>query len=233
MDKNQPPATAKLTDQDILAFLKDDPDFLNRHPQTLEALLPAKTGPDRGVVNFQSYLVERLRADKAQALETTRAIVETARTNMNNQGRMHRAVLRLLEAETLPHFIDILTQDLTVNLDVDITVLVVEADSNRIPNLTLNGIRLVPEGTIAKWMEGKSVLLQSDISGIEAIYGGGATLVGSQALARVDISLDTPPALIAFGSRDPKAFEAGQGTELIVFLARVVERLFRRWLGPA
>lgn len=222
-----------LSDDDILGYLKQHPDFLTRHPHAIESLLPPKSNQGRGVVDFQSYLVERLRADKEEAIETTRAIVETARTNMNNQGRMHRAILRLLEAETLTHFIDILTNDLTVHLDVDITVLVVEADGQRIPNLSIGGIRLVPEGTITKWMEGKTVLLQSNISGIEAIYSGGAALVGSQALARVDISLDTPPALIAFGARDPQAFEPGQGTELIVFLARVVERLFRRHLGTA
>lgn len=42
-------------------------------------------------------------------------------------------------------------------------------------------------------MKGKNVMLQEDISGIEAIYGGGATLVRSQILLRVDISMDTPP----------------------------------------
>ena len=89
----------------------------------------------------------------------------------------------------------------------------------------------MPAGTIQNWMQGKPSLLQSDIGGIEAIYGGGANLVRSQALVRVDISLDTPPAIIAFGSRDPELFQDGQGTEQVSFLARVVERLFRTWLN--
>jgi uncharacterized protein YigA (DUF484 family) len=54
--------------------------------------------------------------------------------------------------------------------------------------------------------------------------------VQSQALLRVDISMDTPPAILAFGSRDPHMFTDGQGTELISFLAGVVERNFRHWL---
>jgi uncharacterized protein YigA (DUF484 family) len=80
-------------------------------------------------------------------------------------------------------------------------------------------------------MQGQSVLLQSDIGGLEAIYGGGANLVQSQALLRVDISMDTPPAILAFGSRDPKMFQPGQGTEMVSFMARVVERAFRSWLN--
>ena len=71
----------------------------------------------------------------------------------------------------------------------------------------------------------------TDIRRIEAIYGAGANLVRSQALVRVDISLDTPPAILAFGSRDPELFQDGQGTEQVSFLARVVERQFRTWLN--
>jgi uncharacterized protein YigA (DUF484 family) len=74
-------------------------------------------------------------------------------------------------------------------------------------------------------------MLQDDITGIEQIYGGGATLVRSQILLRIGISMDTPPAVLAFGSRDPGMFEEGQATDQILFLARVIERCFRTWLN--
>ena len=74
------------------------------------------------------------------------------------------------------------------------------------------------------------MLLQSNIGGLEAIYGGGANLVQSQALLRIDVSMDTPPAIVAFGSRDPNMFSDDQGTEMVTFLALVMERAFRSWL---
>ena len=80
-------------------------------------------------------------------------------------------------------------------------------------------------------MEGKNVLLQAHIGGIEAVYGGAAALVASQILLRVDIAMDMPPAILAFGSRDPAAFHEGQPTDQIAFLARVIERCFRLWLN--
>ena len=58
-----------------------------------------------------------------------------------------------------------------------------------------------------------------------------ATLVRSQILLRVDISMGTPPAILAFGSRDPAMFSDGQATDQILFLARVIERCFRSWLS--
>lgn len=220
-----------LNDDDILEFLKNNPAFLKRNPEALEYMDLPKMSSEKGVADFQSYMIERLKADKAEVLSTTKEIVETSRANMNNQQRIHKAVLRLLEANSFDDFIQSITMDLSTLLDIDISTLVVESNGHEIPHVHTSGIRIIPEGTIDKWMQGKDVLMQSDISGIEAIYGGGATLVQSQILLRVDISLDTPPAIIAFGSRNPHMFHESQASDQVLFLARVIERSFRQWLN--
>ena len=217
------PLPPDLDADDIIAWLKAHPDFLARNPEVIDILTPPKENSGRKVADFQSYMIARLKADKAEAIGITREVVETARNNMNSQTRIHKAVLRLLEADSFDEFIQTITSDLTNLLDVDITTLVVEADGQNIPHINTVGIRIIPEGTVDAWMQGKNILQQSDISGIEAIFGAGATLVKSQALVRVDIAMQTPPAIIAFGSRDPHMFNPSQGTELVSFLARVVE----------
>jgi uncharacterized protein YigA (DUF484 family) len=219
-----------LTADDIIAWLKSHPDFLSKHPSACDFLVPPKQQNGKGIADFQTYMIERLKADKTEAIETAKEIVETARHNMNNQSRIHRAVLRLLEAESFEEFMESITSDLTTFLDVDITSLVIESDGQKIPHVSLPGIRIVPAGTLDKWMNGKPILHQSDISGVETVYGAGAQLVRSQVLVRVDVSQKTPPALLAFGSRDPQMFQAGQGTEQVSFLAGVVERCIRTWL---
>ncbi len=221
-----------ISPEDVIAFLKDNPQFLQNNPEAIELLLPPKTRPKKGeVADFQQYMIQRLKADKEEVLQTTKTIVENSRANMNNQQRVHAAVLRMLEALSFDDFIESITMDLANILDVDIAVLVVEADGQNIPHVHTSGIRVIPEGTVDKWMRTKSVLLQDNISGIEPIYGGGATLVRSQILLRVDISMGTPPAILAFGSRDPNMFAEGQATDQILFLARVIERCFRTWLN--
>lgn len=221
---------ANLTPDAVMAWLRAHPDFLEQHPDACDLLVPPKDKGASGTIDFQAHLVKRLKADRDDVLNTTRDIIETARSNMNNTTRIHRAILRLLEAQSFAEFIETITSDLATQLDVDISVLIVEADGSNIPHIHVQGLRVVPEGTINMWLGDKEILLQPDISGIEAVYGGGAALVRSQALVRVDIAHDTPVALLAFGSRDPQMFVDGQGTELITFLARVVERLFRAWL---
>ncbi len=223
------PQTA-LTAEEIIQYLRNNPEFLKSNPQACELLHPPATVSGKGIADFQSYMIERLKADKEEVITSTREIVENARSNMNNQQRVHRAVLRLLEARSFDDFIHCITMDLSALLDVDISVLVVETEDTSIPHVQQSGIRIVPTGTIDKWMNGTNILLQDNISGIEAIYGGGAALVASQILLRVDISMSTPPAVIAFGSRDPNMFAQGQATDQVLFLARVIERSFRSWL---
>ncbi|MBL4589897.1 MAG: DUF484 family protein [Alphaproteobacteria bacterium] len=220
-----------ISPKDILSYLQSNPNFLDEHPEACDYLIPPKAHDDKKIPDFQSYMIERLKSDKNEAIETTKEVVSTVRNNMNNQARIHRAILRLLEASSFENFVHAITIDLISILDVDITVLLVESNEDDIPHIQANGVRIIPQGTIDHWLGKKTSLLESDIQGVEAIYGGGATLVRSQALVRVDISMDTPPALLAFGSRDSELFQDGQGTEQISFLARVVERLFRLWLN--
>lgn len=228
----KPDDTMTLTKEDVLDFLKENPKFLDENPDAFEALIPEKQRGRRGQpADFQAYMIDRLKTEREDVIESTKEIVENSRANMNNQQRIHAAVLRLLEANNFEDFIQSITMDIANILDVDIAVLVVEADGDDVPHVNTNGIRIIPAGTTEKWMNDKPVLLQDNISGSEAIYGGGAALVQSQILLRVDISMGTPPAIVAFGSRDPNMFGEGQATDQILFLARVIERSFRSWLN--
>ena len=219
-----------LTANDVVEFLRDNPKFLQTNPEACDFLIPPKSA-DKNVTDFQGFMIKRLKDDKEKVIETTQSMVENVRSNMNNQQRIHKVILRLLEARNFEEFIHVITMDMSSMLDTDISVLVIESNGRDIPHIMTNGIRVLPEGTIDKWMDGQNVLLQSNITGIDAIFGGGANLVQSQALLRIDVSMDTPPAILAFGSRDPTMFEDGQATDQVNFLARVVERAFRSWLS--
>jgi uncharacterized protein YigA (DUF484 family) len=230
MTDKKPTDTKSLTKQDVISWLEKNPDFFVRNPDVLDLLLPPKENSGKGIADFQHYMVKRLKADRDEVLESAREIVETSRANMSNQSRVHRAVLMLMEARNFEDFIRTITIDFATIIGVDIVTLLVEADGETIPHVDLAGVRAVPEGSIDGVMQDKLVLLQSNISGTDEVYGGGARLVKSQALLKLNISASLPPMLIAFGSREPEQFVQGQGTELVTFLGRVLERSFRLWL---
>jgi uncharacterized protein YigA (DUF484 family) len=223
--------TSDLSKTEIIEWLRANPDFLSDNPEVCDFLTPPLSVSGKGLADFQAYMIKRLKDDKDEVIESAREIVETTRVNMNNQVRIHKAVLMVLEAVNFEDFIRTITLDFAALLDIDIISLVVEADGEVVPHINMPGVRLMTPGTVALLMKEHDVVLESNIMGLEEIYGGGAGLVKSQTLLRLHIGGDTPPALLAFGSRDPDLFQPGQGTEQILFLGRVVERCFKSWLS--
>lgn len=219
-----------ITDDDVIAFLKKKKDFFRNNPDLLEELAVPGQEHGKGVVNFQSALVERLKADKTNANKLQRELIETYRANMNNQNRIQTAVLVVLEAESFEEFVSAITQDLPILLDVDTVTLVIESTSKEVPFVNMAGIRFARQGFVKGWLADGDALLQPNINGHEDIFGPGAGLVKSHALLRLEISEKTPAGIIAFGSRNPEAFGPEQAIDQIGFLAQVVERAFRYWL---
>jgi uncharacterized protein YigA (DUF484 family) len=221
-----------IDEEDVIAFLRKRPRFLIDNPEVCDFLAPPQQHDGRrsGVADFQHYMVKRLKEDRDGIIEEARSIVETSRANASNLSRVHRAVLMLLEAYDFEDFVHALTMDCAAVLDVDIISLIVETDGTVVPHINLNGVHAVSPGTISLVMRERMVMLEGNIIGLDEVYGGGAGLVKSQALLRLAISPHLPPALIAFGSRNPELFQEGQGTEQICFLGQVIERCFRSWL---
>ena len=214
----------------VVAYLKTHPEFFDSHPDILEHLKAPGVSQGKGVVDFQQALLEKLKTDKSNAQRVQKELIENVRANTNNQSRIQTAVLIVLEAETFEEFVESVTQDLPMILDVDTVNLVIESTSKEIPFINQSGIRFARQGIVQKWLGKGDALLQNNISGHEEIFGPGAGLVRSHALVRLEISQNTPSGIIAFGSRDPETFQPNHAIDQIGFLAQVVERSFRIWL---
>ena len=64
-----------------------------------------------------------------------------------------------------------------------------------------------------------------------ALFGEAAPLAKSVAWLRLAIHEDTPPGLLALGSRDEGRFHPRQNTELLRFLASTLAVTIRAWLN--
>ena len=223
--------TTRLTAAQVVDYLKRHPTFLLRHPELLE--VQAAPGRVRGeaVVDLQQFMVERLRKDLTRLRGLQDEMVANSRDNLSTQDRIHKAVLALLTAESFEHLIEIVTTDLAVLLDVDAAGLCVEATAEKAPR-SVEGVQVLPAGHVDELLgAGHDVLLRDDADGDKAVFGPAAGLVRSDALIRLTVGHGVPPGLLAFGTRHPGYFNAGQGTELLTFLARVLEHCLRQWLG--
>ena len=219
-----------MNDEEILKYLERHTDFFVRHPEILESLDVPQPDKTRDVVDFQSFMLQRLKKDKARAESKSQAIIENSRANMHVQTRINTAVIRLLDAQSFEAFLETATSELAIILDVDIITIVIEAGGKEIPHVPTSGIKVVETGVVQHFMRKRDSILESKCVAHEIVFGGAASLVQSQALQRLNISSLTPNAMIAFGSRNPEMFQPGQGTELVGFLADVIERMIRQWL---
>ncbi len=235
MSQESPGATRSdppLTAERVIAYLRENPDFLNQHPEVLRFLNPPARPLGDGIADLQLAMIERLKRELAGFDTRQRELVDTSRANLATQARVHECVLALLAATSFEQVIQTVTTDFAVLLDLDVVTLCIEADGTALPQAATHGLHVVAPDTVARLVgHDDGLLLRSDISGDPEIFGGAAPLVRSDALARLDISPATPPALIAFGSREPDKFPPGQATELLGFLAAALGHIVRGWLN--
>lgn len=228
------PATARPSEigaREVMAYLRQHPDFLERQPDALRLLRPPARQNGEGVLDFQQFMLERLRHDLAQLQDEHNGLIGTSRGNLASQCRVHKAVLAMLRAPSFEHLLQVVTTDLAVLLDVDIVTLCVESSASRTTRLPLNGIHLLPAGTVEKLLgSNRDTLLCTEIQGDAALFGGAAGLVRSQALLRLSFSRSAPVGLMCIGTRVPDTFQPGLGTELLTFLARTLEVTIAQWL---
>lgn len=223
------------TAEQILAFLKQNPDFLSENEDILPHITPPSSHKGGGVVDFQHFMLNRLKSDKERALKDRKALIEVSRSNMSVLNRIHAAVLRILDVRSLEEYLETVITELPLILDVDMVAIILEKGDYELPHHYSNGIRMAEKGVIATLLNGQTYCLQSNITNPEyvaSIYGKGASqLVKSHALIQFqDISKHTP-SLVAFASRNPTVFDDTQGTELIRFLTQVIEKTLKYWLS--
>ena len=237
----QPQAGAKapeLVATDVAAYLRRHPDFLINRPELLAVLAPPAREMGEGVVDLQRFMVERLRTDVARLKLVQRKLITTSRANLQNQTRVHSAVLAMLAATTFEHLIAVVTEELTLLLDIDAVGLCVETAPAKTrfggpqSAALAAGVQMLEPGSVDELLgTSHDVLLRSDVVGDPALFGTAAAgLVRSDALVRLRVSTTKPVGLLALGARKPGVFNPGQGTELLTFLAQVIEHSIRAWL---
>jgi hypothetical protein len=138
-------------------------------------------------------------------------------------------VLALVAAADVEQLLRAVTDDLPILLDVDVAMVSVEPAPGL--QLMIGGIGRLRSGDVDRFIgPGRDVALYREMADDGTVFGEGAGLVRSAALARIRCGEDAPEGIVAFGSRRDAAFHPGQGTELLRFLAKVVEACLVRLL---
>jgi uncharacterized protein len=231
-DNAGPGQASAVRAADVIAYLREHPDFLDKHPGALRLLrAPSRVNGEDRVLDFQHFMLERLRGDLRRIEDEHKSLIALSRGNLASQCRVHKAALTMLRAHSFEHLLQIVTTDLAVLIDVDVVTLGVEGTAAPTTRLPLPGIHLLRAGMVQALLgPDRDVLLCTDVKGDPALFGGAAGLVRSQALLRLSFGHSGPVGLMCIGTRRPRTFHPGLGTELLSFLARAVEITIAQWL---
>ncbi len=226
--------------QVVRAQILADPDLILDDPEVMKALVAAAERTlGSNVVDLRGLAMERLEARLARLEETHRAVIAAAYENIASTNQIHRAILRLLDAEKFEDFVLSLGGAVTEILKVDAVRLVLESAEGAPPSLGRleQVMALRPPGFVDHYMgqarggAGRLVVLREGQPPEHAPYGARVKDLGSEALMRLDLGPHRLPGMLAMACVDPQRFKPGQGTDLLAFFTGAFERLLRRWLG--
>lgn len=233
--------TLSEADRDLIrSLIVAEPGLVLGDDDVMRRLIGDSAG-DRKVVDLRDRLVERLERRLENLAVTHRTVIAAAYENVSGTQQLHRAVLSLIEPPDLASFVYRLTAEVPGMLSVDEARLCIEADvdSATVADGFGEGLEgrvlALPEGTIEDYMalDGEpsgSVVLREAGAEAELIFGE-ANPVQSEACMQLDVA--GASGLLVFGSADPRRFDSGHGTDLLIFLAGVVERLLVQHLADA
>lgn len=230
-----------LSDQHVLKFLKDHPDFFRRHPELMHSLTPPERSLGDAVVDFQHYQLKNLQHNAKQLEDKYHGLVDFCRDNLSAQSEIHEAVLRIIRTENLEQLLEAMVVDLPSLFDLDVVRIAVESPAAReqmqdLEGMMQSGILLVDNGMVDTALQFKDIRLvedgdSEDGTGVEDIFAGVESLSRSYALIRLNLERVEYPILLALGVRHPGRFHPGQGMDLLFFLARVIGIYIDRFLS--
>ena len=183
------------------------------------------------LIHFEERAVARLRERLGRVEEANDDLIAFARGHSDAVASIHAAVLAAVEADSIEAMLEIVTCDWPAILGVDsaaIAILVGDcgfrADSS--------GIERVEAPFVERMIAGLDPVEVSSVSAGHPLFGTpGAGRIRAEALIRIDSGEPYPCGILALGQETELAMDSGHGSELLLFLGRVIAATFRRCIS--
>lgn len=229
-------SSQKLEDA-LRAAIIAKPDAILDDHDVMRALIGANERAMGGnIVDMRGIAMDRLENRLDRLENTHQSVIAAAYENLAGTNQVHRAILRMLDANDFEQFLHDLGEDVAEILRVDTVALVLESADPA--GRQHDGILTVENpGFIDSYLTRdrgnapRQITLRPVDGASELVYGRAAEWIRSEACLKLDLGADRLPGMLLLGSEDPKQFSPQQGTDLMAFFTGVLERSMRRWLS--
>lgn len=228
MNEKIPTLADPLEPEQIEAYLREHPDFFQRHHELLaEISLPHESGSAVSLVERQVAILRERNIDMRHRLSK---LLDNARDNDKLFDKTKRLVLSLLEGQDMGDIIDALHYSFDKDFNIHYTSVILFGNADKIPS---SQARIV---TIAEAREHVGPLLKNSraVCGtlgakeMQFIFGEHASEIGS--VATVPLIHGSVFGLLSIGNRDPQYYRSSMGTLFLSYIAEVLNRLLPKYL---
>jgi uncharacterized protein YigA (DUF484 family) len=232
--QENPITVDKEFEREIVRYLRDNPDFFERHLDLLaDMLLPHQP---QGAVSLIERQVSVLRDQKQELKQRLQQLTDYARQNEDLSSRLNKLILDLLDADDFESLLNLIQQRLKSDFEADAVVI-------RLFNSGAPVLKAYPDlmdwsepalGAFEKVINGRKPVCGSLKPGqLDALFNDYADVVRSAALIPLVESESSKQCvgLLAIGSEDPQRFRANMGTLFLSHLSHVLTRILKLHLG--
>lgn len=220
----------KDTEREMVRYLRDHPDFFERHPELLaDMLLPHDTG---GAVSLLERQVSVLREQRDDYKKKLQQLIQTAQANEQLNNHVNALILALLDATSLEEVLHIVQTRLASDFDAEAVVV-------RLFNTGHPTMKRLPE--LVDWSEPVLGAFEKVIAGrkpvcgalkpgqLDALFSEQSDNIVSAALIPLVESVNSSKCygLLAIGSPDRNRFRADMGTVFLSQLGKVLTRVLK------
>lgn len=220
-------------DAQVVRYLKDRPDFFERHSELLaDLILPHDTGGSAVSLVERQTAIMRGRNDKLD--KKLRELIKVARTNQDLSDKTHNLTVNLMRADTVHQALQVIEAALREDFGSERASLVLFMNSESSPDIVSNNFmrRISHDDPVLKmfstFLEGaKPRCGQIRDAQREFLFGPDNTEVGSAAL--LPLKQNTTIGMLAIGNRNAHHFHPAMSTDFLLRLSQSVTAALQRF----
>lgn len=228
-----------LSNEQVVNYLKQNPDFLLRNPDLLPK--PDKRivqAANSNVVNFSDLQVDRLKSEVALLKAQNHEFRRTGRENTLSLTRVEKSILTLLSSRSLTDAIQVICTTFAEHMGCDWSVLALECEKTDIAYIKRNGLYRLTSGSVDRIMGQEDVRLAANATFESLVFGKNAANVSSACLIQLAIPVHNAngdhvgdvKGILGFGSKEQGTYSETQGKRIVQFLGQSVSQVLSTWM---
>lgn len=185
------------------------------------------------LIQFEERAVARLRERLGLVEEANEDLIAFARGHSDAVASIHSAVLAAVEAATIESLLDVVTREWPGMLGIDAVAIALTV-RDRGFRADAFGIERVEAAFVRRMLDGLEAVEVSSVEAGHPLFGSPtAERVRAQALIRIESERPFPCGLLALGQEAELAIETSHGSELLLFLGRIIAAAVRRCVATS